>query len=172
MKVIVAEYNPQWQVMYEVEAKNIREILGEELITIYHIGSTSVPGLKAKPIIDIMPLVRDVGVVDGFNEEMIKLGYEPMGEFGIPGRRFFRKGVDHRTHHLHIFQLDSVDIERHLAFCGYLREYPEDAKQYGELKQSLAERFPDDIEAYVAGKDGFVKNLEQKAVKWYRENRF
>lgn len=169
MRIIVTEYNPQWPGMFEVEANQFQEVFGEELIAVNHIGSTSVPGLKAKPIIDIMPVVRDIEVVDKFNDKMIGLGYEPMGEFGILGRRFFRKGEDVRTHHIHIFQLNSRDIERHLAFRDFLRQHVDDAKKYGELKEMLADRFPNDIEAYMDGKNELVKNLEQKAIKWHGE---
>lgn len=169
LKVVVTSYNPQWPGLFEFEAAEIREVFGKELIAVYHIGSTSVTGLKAKPIIDIMPVVGDIEVVDKFNDKMIALGYEPMGEFGISGRRYFRKGGDERTHHIHIFQLDNVDVERHIAFRDFLRQHSDDAKRYGKLKQSLAERYPYNIEAYIDGKNDFVKDLGQKAIKWYRE---
>lgn len=169
MRVVVNHYNPQWPGMFEAEATRIRDIFGEELLALHHIGSTSVPGLKAKPIIDMIPVVQNIDVVDQYNDKMIALGYEPMGEFGIPGRRYFRKGGDDRTHHVHVFQAGSAEIERHLVFRDYLRQHPEDAKKYGELKQSLAERFPYDIEAYMDGKDQFIKDLEQEALKWNRE---
>ncbi|MHB1418387.1 MAG: GrpB family protein [Bacillota bacterium] len=169
MKVVVSDYNARWPMMFEEEARQIQEIFGAMLIAIHHIGSTSVPGLKAKPIIDMMPLVRKIGEVDKFNDQMRALGYEPMGEYGIPGRRFFRKGGDNRTHHIHVFQLDSGDAERHLAFCDYLRYHPDEAKMYGQLKQNLAELFPDDITGYMDGKNDFIKSLEKKAVQWYRE---
>jgi GrpB-like predicted nucleotidyltransferase (UPF0157 family) len=169
MKVIVTDYNPMWPNMFENEASRIREVFGEELIYVHHIGSTSVPGLKAKPIIDIMPVVRDIKVVDNYNDKMIALGYEPMGEFGIPGRRYFRKGGDNRTHQIHVFQFGSNDVERHLAFRDFLREHTDDANRYAQLKELLAKRFPNDIVAYSDGKDDFVKELEEKAIEWYRE---
>jgi GrpB-like predicted nucleotidyltransferase (UPF0157 family) len=103
MNVIVIEYNENLLQMFGEESCKIKRIFGDELIDIHHIGSTSVPGLKAKPIIDIMPIVKDVEVVDTFNEQMIKLGYEPLGEFGKKGRRYFRKGGNNRTHQVHVF---------------------------------------------------------------------
>jgi GrpB-like predicted nucleotidyltransferase (UPF0157 family) len=168
MKVIVTKYNPQWSDMFKAEAEKIQKIFGEELIEVHHIGSTSVPGLKAKPTIDIMPVLKDIEVVDKFNDKMIRLQYVPMGEFGIPGRRYFRKGGDNRTHHVHIFQFNSEDVERHLAFRDFLRQHTYFAKRYGDLKEMLAERFPNDIEAYMDGKNDFIKCLEKKALKWYR----
>ena len=97
MRVIVTDYNPKWPGLFEVEANQLREVFGEELIALHHIGSTSVTGLRAKPIIDIMPVVRDIEVVDRFNDKMIGLGYKPMGKFGIPERRFFESNAWLRT---------------------------------------------------------------------------
>jgi GrpB-like predicted nucleotidyltransferase (UPF0157 family) len=124
VRVVVTNYNPQWPGMFEAEVDIIRKVFGEELTAVHHIGSTSVPGLKAKPIIDIMLLVRNIEVVDKFNDKMIELGYEPMGEYGIPRRRFFRKGGHNRTHHVHILnpvvvtQKDILPFE--IFFVGIL----------------------------------------------------
>ena len=93
-KIVVVDYRPEWAEAFEREAARIANVLGENMVAIHHIGSTSVPGLCAKPIIDIMPVVRDIGAVDECNEGFIALGYTPMGEFGIPGRRYFHKGGD------------------------------------------------------------------------------
>ncbi|MBG9791617.1 hypothetical protein ABD76_03455 [Paenibacillus dendritiformis] len=165
---MVAEYNEKWDQMFREEAQKIKEIFADELLEIYHIGSTSVPGLKAKPIIDIMPVVKDIEKIDSFNPQIEGLGYECMGEFGMTGRRYFRKGGDNRTHHVHVFQADNKeDIHRHLAVRDYLRSHPEAVEQYGNLKASLANQFPNDIEAYMDGKDAFVKELERKALHRY-----
>jgi len=125
-------------------------------------------GLKSKPIIDIMPVVKDIEKIDSFNERMEQLGYECMGELGMKGRRYFRKGGDNRTHQVHVFQRDNKeDIIRHLAVRDYLRTHPDEANRYGELKDNLAKQFPGDIEAYMDGKDAFVKELERKALNGY-----
>lgn len=104
-------------------------IYGDLLLEIYHIGSTSVAGLKAKPVIDMMPIVSDINEVDKFDDQMQELGYELLGENGIVGRRFFRKcnmSSGKRTHHVHIFDTSSQDeINRHLAFKAYLIAHPE-----------------------------------------------
>lgn len=172
MKVVVVEYSQEWSSMYNEEAMKIKEILGNELIEIHHIGSTSVENLKAKPIIDIMPVVNDIEKVDEYNYKFEKLGYEPMGEYGMVGRRYFRKGLENRTHQIHIFGVSDVsNIERHLAVRDYLRTHPKDAYEYGELKQELANRYPLDIEAYCLGKDAFVKELERRAIAWYHESK-
>jgi GrpB-like predicted nucleotidyltransferase (UPF0157 family) len=171
INVIVTNYNENWVKSFKEEAKRIREVLADEIVEIYHIGSTSVPGLKAKPIIDIMPIVKDIKAVDTFNTEMTEIGFEPLGEFGISGRRYFRKGGENRTHHVHIFQFDNkYEIERHLAVRDYLRSHKKEAIEYGNLKEQLAKEFPMDIEGYIVGKDEFVKNLEQKALEWQQKN--
>ncbi|MBN6206807.1 GrpB family protein [Ralstonia pickettii] len=163
----VTVFNKEWAVLFEEEAEKIKYIFGENLISIDHIGSTSVAGLKAKPIIDIMPVVKNIYLVDQNNEEMQKLGYEPMGEFGIAGRRYFRKGQEKRTHHVHIFQEGSPDIKRHIAFRDYLRAHPNLRDRYGALKSKLAEQFPFDKESYINGKDALVKEIEAQALEWF-----
>ncbi|TXK76125.1 GrpB family protein [Paenibacillus sp. N3.4] len=169
MHVMVSEYNDDWKQKFSEESQKITDIFGNELVDIHHIGSTSVPGLKAKPIIDIMPVVKDIKKIDSLNEQMTGLGYECMGELGMKGRRYFRKGGDNRTHQVHVFQRDNnEDITRHMAVRDYLRTHPDEANRYGDLKESLAKRFPRDIEAYMDGKDAFVKELERKALNWYK----
>ena len=168
MHVRVVPYRPEWADLFEQEAALIRGVFGDELIDIYHIGSTSVPGLQAKPITDMLPLMRAIERVDDYNDAMRALGYEPMGELGIPGRRYFRKGGDDRTHQAHAFQIGDSGVERHLAFRDYLRAHPAVAEHYGILKAGLAQQFPEDIEGYMQGKDAYIKATEQDALRWYR----
>lgn len=169
MHVNVVPYDPQWRERFVQEAAALRDIFGDLLVALHHIGSTSVPGLPAKPIIDMLPVVWDITRVDARNAAMMALGYEPMGEFGILGRRYFRKGGDHRTHQLHVFQYDNREaIDRHLAFRDYLRAHQDDAERYGALKVELARRHPTDIIAYMEGKDPFIKAMEHTALLWYQ----
>ncbi len=147
----------------------LREALGDAVMLVEHVGSTAVPGLVAKPIIDILLEVRDVERLDGFHPEMAGLGYEVRGEFGIPGRRFFVKSTGpRRTHHVHAFATGSPGLERHLAFRDYMISHPKEAEAYGRLKESLAKEFPTDIEGYMNGKDAFIKEIEEKALAWSR----
>ncbi|WLR43082.1 GrpB family protein [Bacillus carboniphilus] len=163
MRIVVVEpYNKNWLVLFEQEARMIKPILESEVVKIYHIGSTSVPGLSAKPILDLMPVVKNIHRVDAFNEEFKAIGYDALGENGIKNRRFFRKGGDDRTHHLHVFQLGSPEIERHLAFRDYLIAHPLVANEYGKLKGSLAKKYPNDIDQYMAGKHDFIVEAEKK----------
>ncbi len=168
--IIVRTYDPVWEQTYKLEKELITSILGQNLVEIHHIGSTAVKGLSAKPIIDIMPVVKSLSKVDIVADEFVKIGYEYLGEFGINGRRYLRKGGDERTHQIHIFQSDDKqNIERHLAVRDYLRSHENEARQYGELKTKLALQFPYDIDGYCKGKENFVQELESKAILWYRK---
>ncbi|WP_245645097.1 GrpB family protein [Peribacillus loiseleuriae] len=117
---------------------------------------------------DIMPVVRDINRIDEFNTAMFTIGYESKGENGIFGRRYFQKGEDNRTHHVHIYELENPGVERHLAFRDYLRVHPDGAKKYGDLKEELSQRFPYEIESYISGKDQLALEIERKAVARYR----
>ncbi len=168
--IIVRTYDPVWEQTYKSEKELITSILGQNLVEIHHIGSTAVKGLSAKPIIDIMPIVKNLSEVDIVANEFIKIGYEYLGEFGISGRRYLRKGGDERTHQIHIFQSDDrQNIERHLAVRDYLRTHENEAKKYAELKTKLALQFPYDSDGYCKGKENFVQELESKAILWYRK---
>ena len=165
--VVVREYDPAWPEQFELEAGLIRHALGENCLEIYHIGSTSVPGLAAKPIIDIMPVVRSLDGVDEASDALEALGYEYLGEFGIPGRRFYAKGGDNRTHHIHIFELgNEKDTLRHIAVRDYLSSHPDTAAEYAALKKKLAEEFPYDNDGYCDGKEEYMKSLEEKSLRW------
>lgn len=169
-KIEVADYDPEWERMFRTEAKAIKAILGKNCVTVQHIGSTAVKGLRAKPIIDIMPVVKDLSLVDARNTEFEALGYECMGEFGIPERRFYRKGGDQCTHHIHVFaQSNTAEINRHIAVRDYLRSNKDAADEYAALKTRLAAEFPDDSDGYCNGKNAFVKNMEQKALVWKKQ---
>jgi len=165
----VVAHDPAWAQAFVSEASRLCVALAGEdnVLAIHHIGSTAVAGIAAKPIIDIMPVVRDIALVDDANAAMHALGYEAMGELGIAGRRYFRKDTNgKRTHHVHVFAEGSAHMIRHLAFRDYLRVHPEDAARYSALKQQLAAAHSQDIEAYMAGKDGLIKELEQTALVW------
>jgi GrpB-like predicted nucleotidyltransferase (UPF0157 family) len=168
-KIEVVPHNPAWADMFKVEAEKISTVFSPEIVAIEHIGSTAIVGIRAKPIIDILVEVRDIEVVGRFNDEMIQLGYEPRGEFGIPGRRYFSKGTDTmRTHHVHIFQTGNPEIERHLNFRDYLRAHSKDAQAYSHLKEELAQRFSDDPDNYTDAKSEFIREIDRKAIDWMK----
>ena len=157
--------------MFSAEAAEVTAALGNQVVTIRHIGSTAIPGIKAKPIIDLLVVIRDIERMDDYDETMAELGYEPMGEHGIPGRRFFRKpGKDTRTHHVHVYGRGHPEVSRHLDFREHLRAHPQDAQAYSELKEELAQRFPEDVDRYVEGKSALIEEIDAKARAW-RERR-
>jgi GrpB-like predicted nucleotidyltransferase (UPF0157 family) len=167
-RVLVVPYDPRWPELYERARDEVAAALGPNLLAIHHIGSTSVPGMPAKPVIDMLAVVADLAAVGERTAEMERLGYESMGEFGIDGRRYFRRDdpAEVRTHQVHAFADGSPHVTRHLAFRDYLRAHPSIAAEYGELKQRLAEEHPDGIEAYMDGKDAFIKATERQAMEW------
>ena len=167
-KVEVVPHEPNWRSAFETESKLIALALKDNVVAIHHIGSTAIPQIHAKPIIDILVEVKDITKIDVQSSALEALGYEAMGEFGISGRRFFRKGNEAgiRTHHLHGFEVGSPQIERHLAFRDYMIAHSEAAQEYSELKRKLAEKYPDNIQPYMDGKDGFIKEIDRKAAKW------
>ncbi len=168
-KVEVVPHDPKWREMFDVESRSVADALGENVIAIHHIGSTAISSIYAKPIIDLLVEVKDIFEVDGQHSASMKtLGYEVMGEFGISGRRYFRKdnqeGV--RTHHIHTFKASSEQVKRHLAFRDYMIAHPEDAQRYSELKRRLAREYPTNIDGYMDGKDGFIEEMNAKAAQW------
>lgn len=166
--ITVTDYNPEWSLKYEEEKTRITEILKDNCIAIYHIGSTSVPGLAAKPIIDIMAVVRSLEKADAASDDFTRIGYEYLGEFGIAGRRYLRKGGVERTHQIHIFHMDDWhNIVRHLAFRDYLCSHEKARETYAALKKGLAESFPYDIDGYCDGKEKFVQDMEKQALSQY-----
>ena len=162
-KAEVVPWTAKWLELYLEEEDLLRSVFLDELLEIHHIGSTSVPGIGcAKPIIDILAVVRDIDKVDDCNERMMRCGYTPRGENGIAGRRYFTKGGIRRTHHVHVYEAGHINIARHLNFKAYLMHHPEEARAYGELKRRLAREFPDDVRAYQEGKEDMVAELVEK----------
>lgn len=170
MKIRLTEYDEKWVQMFKDEALFLRGIFGEEIIKFEHFGSTSVPGMKAKPVIDMMCLVKDIKIIDTSNERMQSLGYDVAGEWGIDGRRLFRKGGENRTHHIHVYQEDNPHIERHLVVRDYLRIHPEEVERYTYLKEELAQQY--DVTAfYSKAKKPYVQELEQRALYWFENEK-
>ena len=138
--IIVTEYNTAWPALFETETEKIQTILGETLVAVHHIGSTSVKGMKAKPTIDIMPVVHEIGTADPHKREFEAIGYEYLGEYGIPGRRYLRKvwGEDD-LYHIHIFEEPvkyAIKVAEAPAFGISLHEYApniEPAQTYARI---------------------------------------
>jgi len=169
MRVRVVAHDPAWSVKAEQEAHRLQTALGEFVVAIHHIGSTAIPSIYAKPIIDFLLEVDSIEILDEHAKYIEDLGYQSMGEYGIPGRRYFRKSNDQgiRTHHVHSFEEDHEEVFKHLVFRDYIIAHPEEAEAYGQLKHRLAIAHPDDIEAYVDGKDPFIKESIARALAWH-----
>jgi GrpB-like predicted nucleotidyltransferase (UPF0157 family) len=163
--VIVMRHDPQWANIFAVESAQVMKVVGENAIAIHHIGSTAIPSIVAKPIIDMLMVVRNIDDLDIRNAELEKLGYEAKGEFGILHRRYFRKNnqAGERAFHLHAYAQRSDQIRRHLAFRDFLHLNPNWAKQYSDLKLRLVNQHPQSSQAYVAGKEPFIQKIDQMA---------
>lgn len=168
MKIEVVEYNPKWSELFEKEKQLLIKSIGAIAKDIHHIGSTSVEGLSAKPIIDIILETKTLDSLDKSKERFESLGYEVMGEFGISGRRYYRKGGENRTHQIHAFEIGDSNITRHIAFRDYLKAHPAVRLDYQNLKKEVAEKCENNIQLYCEGKDAFVKEHEAKALKWLK----
>lgn len=162
VRIEVVEYDPRWPLLYEEERARIAAVLGGAAESIEHIGSTSVPGLPAKPLIDILVTVARLGPAAQYVGSFERLGYEHFPILGNAERYAFGKGIPH-THHIHVVQHGGEEHLRPIIFRDYLRAHPEVARQYGELKYALAERFRHDRQAYNQAKTDFIRSIEARA---------
>jgi GrpB-like predicted nucleotidyltransferase (UPF0157 family) len=170
--IVVADYDPAWPAMFEQERARLSAALGPLVVAIEHVGSTAVPGLPAKPIIDLLVGVRSLDAAPRCIEQLTAIGYTFMPEYRafLPDQLFFRKGVPGPwTYHVHLMQPLGPGWERRLVFRDYLRARPDVAAAYTQLKRSLAARFKDDIAAYRSGKDAFVADVMARAMANARE---
>ncbi|HLW84975.1 MAG TPA: GrpB family protein [Candidatus Sulfotelmatobacter sp.] len=162
--VIVVDYDPRWPAQFEALWRRIGGALGDLAAAIEHVGGTAVPGLAAKPVIDIDVLLWSSGGLPEAIERLAALGYVHEGDLGIAGREAFRQPPDQPAHHLYVCIPDSEEYRRHLAFRDYLRAHPESVSSYAELKRGLARQYRDDREKYVSGKDEFVNEILRRAI--------
>ncbi|RXK18328.1 GrpB family protein [Macrococcus sp. DPC7161] len=168
-KVEVVPYDEKWIDQFNSEKDIILSIIGNEVLKVEHIGSTSIPGLSAKPTIDVLVVVRDIECIDHFNSLFESKGYSVHGENGIIGRRYFSKkdGTKHLVH-VHIYDVtNEYEINRHIAFRDYLIHHPNKAKAYGDLKEDLAVKYPFNIEGYIDGKHELVQRFTDEAMFWF-----
>jgi GrpB-like predicted nucleotidyltransferase (UPF0157 family) len=167
--VIIVDYDPTWPQQFEEEKVHILATISDYITEVEHIGSTSIPGLGAKPIIDIMVVIRDPALVECCIEPLRTLGYEYMGEYGVPGRHYFRKpggeAFEKRTHHLHMYEKGHEQRALHLLFREYLRMYPESARRYDLLKRELATTYASDREAYTEAKTEFIRSIIRASIE-------
>ena len=161
--VHIVEYSPNWPTLYEQEKKLIVGVLGHAITDIQHIGSTAVPGLGAKPIIDILVAAHKRGPVEEYSGRLRPIGYRHQSHEDDAKRLFFQKGTP-RTHHLHIVEYDSWEYRRHILFRDCLRTHPETAQRYEKLKRELAIKFASDREDYTESKSEFIESVVDRAI--------
>ena len=167
MRIIKLEtHNENWSRDFEKEAAAITGVLSGNLIATYHIGSTAISGIKAKPVIDVILEVRSIDEIDQHLKEFEELGYEARGEHGINGRRFFQRGGNERTHHVHVFESGNPEIERHRLFVEYMNSNRDRALEYEELKMNLLNNYKEEPEKYSKGKSVFIRNINAEAINW------
>jgi GrpB-like predicted nucleotidyltransferase (UPF0157 family) len=163
--VRVVPYDPAWPLLFNAEARRIELALAPRSIVLEHTGSTSVPGLAAKPVLDILAGFVAESAVAPYIERLVSIGYIHRGERGIPGREFFRRGAP-RAYHIHLAAIGSAFWREHLAFRDYLRTHPSVRDEYARLKQALAAQFPNDRESYIEAKASFVRQV----IEWANQS--
>ncbi len=169
MPVFLVDHDPGWPDRFVEERRRLAAALSLEPSTIEHVGSTAIPGMRAKPILDIMVLIPGIGDAKRHVPALAALDYHyfPYAEDRTPERRWFCKPDPRaRTHHLHLVERESAFHHDHLLFRDFLRARPEEARAYLSLKEALAARFPTDREAYTEGKTGFVRAALERARVW------
>ena len=162
--VVVVDYNPLWPRQFETLGSRLANVLGGLAVTIEHVGSTAVPGLAAKPIIDIDVLLSAPEDLPSAMAALASIGYQHRGDLGVPNREAFRAPAGDLRHHLYVCP-NNTEYHRHIAFRDHLRSHPEDASAYANLKRELACKFREDREAYNNAKREFVKSILRKSVK-------
>ncbi len=168
--IAIVDYDPRWPRFYDEEKTNILRVIGPMVVGIEHTGSTAVPGLAAKPIIDILVGVQHLSDATWCIQPLRTLRYEYVQELEklIPERRYFRKGnvqgmEQGSTHHLHMVEAGGDFWERQLLFRDYLRAHPEEARRYADLKKTLAARFSSDRERYTSSKADYIQEIVARA---------
>ncbi|NQZ23200.1 MAG: GrpB family protein [Colwellia sp.] len=165
----VIDYDPRWKDIFEIEKELLVNAIGSNAISIEHIGSTSVEGLVAKPVIDILIEVTSLKKLDASSNKIVALAYLVKGENGISARRYFQKVGKQRTHHLHAFQTGDLNLMRHRAFKAYLIAHPLVSSAYGQIKKAAMYNSDNNINRYMALKNEFIEKHEKIAIAWFSD---
>ncbi|MDD6835357.1 MAG: GrpB family protein [Solobacterium sp.] len=159
--VVVLPYDEQWKHDFLQIKAELANVLGQLAMEIEHVGSTSVQGLSAKPIIDIDIVIKDYNELEKVISALGKIGYQHEGNLGITGREAFGyDGKEHLCkHHLYVCPEDSPELKRHIAFRDYLQTHPDAVQEYSRIKEEGAQLFPDDIDRYIEHKSPFIEKI-------------
>lgn len=162
--VRLVPHNPNWKSLFEEEKKLLLATFPNIILKISHGGSTAIPNIPAKPIIDMFAVVRSLSDADAIKDDLEKLGYEYVGERGVPERRLAVKGPEERrTHHLQFVEETSKEWTNHILIREYYLKHPEVAEEYAKLKQELAQRYSDDRASYTSSKESFITSVIERA---------
>lgn len=164
MKITIVDYDPEWPARFEAEALRLREALGPVAARIDHVGSTAVPGLSAKPVVDIQVSVRRLEPMHTYREPLQRLGYEYEADPNVEDYLFFRADARPRHVHIHVCESGSSHERRQLAFRDWMRTHPADAQRYAALKERLAKREWANADAYADAKGPFIEEIVRRAV--------
>jgi len=173
MKIVIEKYNPEWKEQFELLRDNLLFYLKEDVINIEHVGSTSVPGMSAKPIIDLDIIIEsDNSTLEKVIDKLNHLGYIHLGDLGITGREAFKRNSPQASnmngritwfkHNLYVCKEGSGGLNNHLSLKKHLLENHDKVIEYSKLKENLAEKFPNDIDAYIDGKTDFIVDILKK----------
>jgi GrpB-like predicted nucleotidyltransferase (UPF0157 family) len=166
-KVELAPHDAAWAAQAAAESARLAQAIGPTLIRIEHVGSTSIPGIRAKPTIDLQPIVKSLADLDARQPRVEALGYVWRGEWGIPGRRYcIREEHGHRLFHVHCHEDGHPEIARTLVFRDYLRAHADEAQAYEALKIACAAAHPDDTLAYSNAKSDWITACIARAEAW------
>ena len=156
--VELVSHDRAWKKQFQQIARQVQSICGERIIAVHHIGSTSVPGLAAKPLIDLLPVLRSHEDGEACANFLEPQGFFYLADYGIPGRHFFRQREPLNIN-MHMFEQGSIEIERHVVFRDALRRDTDLRKAYQTLKQGLAKKFPNDVDSYAKSKSDFIEKV-------------
>ena len=158
-RIEVTAYDPEWPRTFERIREHVWPVVQHAAMSIEHVGSTAVPGLAAKPVVDACIVVASRRDIPYVVKALAKIGYEHRGDLGVPDREAFTHPASLPKHHLYASPRGSLSLKNHLGLRDYVRNHPEAAKEYGDLKETLAKRFPDDIDGYIEGKTEFILGI-------------
>jgi len=160
-KVLVLPYDRTWKSDFEEIKAEIENVIGDFIIGIEHVGSTSVEGMSAKPCIDLDVIIEDYSVFDTVVSKLESIGYIHEGDLGIKDREAFKySDKPHlKTHHLYVCPQYSEELHRHMSFRDYLRSHPQAVRKYSSVKETAARMFPEDIDKYIEYKSPCIEEI-------------
>ena len=169
-KYSIETYDPQWVIQFENIKRTIEKVFGSKALDVQHVGSTSIPGMKSKPLIDVLVIVKDMESFTSEKAKMQRLGYEWGENYIEPNSLLFFKTIhgDQKIENIHVLTEGSSKTVQFVSTRDYMRTHPERALEYSNLKEHLKQEFPDDYTAYRAGKQTFLEETERLTKEWLK----